>query len=88
MSASLAAAELRTLRSIRTYNDMGFAGLFTGRSIRVATMRRLAARGLVRSEAMIVSDGDGFAVQPERWRTGWVLTARGKRALLAAGDQA
>ncbi|HUR93091.1 MAG TPA: hypothetical protein VMY76_00815 [Gemmatimonadales bacterium] len=81
----ISAIELRALRAIRGYNAMGFTGVFTGRSIRVATMRRLGARGFVRQESMVVSDGDGFTKQPERWRTGWILTPRGKRALLMSG---
>lgn len=50
----------------------------TGRSITARTMRKLAARGLVKDAgATVVVDGDGFTKMPERYRTGWELTDPG-----------
>lgn len=60
--------QLRALDAIRRANDQGFTGIGTGRIIRRAVMLKLKAEGLVRAEQMVVCDGDGFALDPERWR--------------------
>lgn len=50
------------------------------------TAGRLVAKKLARSVGQVlVVDGDGFAVQPERWRHGWTITEKGKRWLARAG---
>jgi hypothetical protein len=44
----------------------------------------LVARGLVKDAGFAVAcDGDGFALQPERYRQGWTITEAGKKALEA-----
>jgi hypothetical protein len=77
--------EREALDVLRRAEASGFSGAFSGRHMRRALMVRLRARGFVRPLRMAVCDGDGFALDPERWREGWCLTADGKRALLAGG---
>jgi hypothetical protein len=78
--------ERRALQQIRDANRQGFAGAFTGRAIRRFTMKRLQERGLVHPERLVVCDGDGFALDQERFREGWLLTSEGERAFLAEGS--
>lgn len=58
-----------------------FTGVMPGRQHPARDFRRVEAKGHVRQEALVLCDGDGFTVQPERWRTGYVITKAGKRAL-------
>lgn len=58
----------------------GWAAL-TGRGIRRNSMVRLSALGLVRDAGLVavaVVDGDGFTLEPERFRQAWELTDAGK----------
>lgn len=46
------------------------------------TVRKLEAKGLAKYKGLgVVVDGDGWALQPERWRDCWAITAKGKRWL-------
>jgi hypothetical protein len=60
------------------------AALLTGRSIRAAVARQCVSRGwLVDSGPVLVLDGDGCALDPERYRHGYMLTDAGRAALAA-----
>lgn len=62
-----------------------FGALVTGRVTPVSVVRSLLHRGLVKDAGMIsVCDGDGFLLQPERYRQGWAITEMGKAALREA----
>jgi hypothetical protein len=55
-----------------------FAG--TNRACPRRWMQKLALMGLVESAGMSrLVDGDGFAVQPERWSESWKLTDAGRK---------
>jgi hypothetical protein len=71
-------AEQDALDHLEHMARFGWVAL-TGRTIRRATMVRLAARHLVRDAGMtVVVDGDGYALEPERLRQGWELTEAGR----------
>lgn len=68
---------LQILQNIHRREGHGMATI-TNRQIPLRTMKRLESLGLVKDSGLVlVCDGDGFAVQPERWRTGWTLTRAG-----------
>lgn len=58
----------------------GFGWKFcTGRSIRLRDVRRLVARRMMRDAGLASAvDGDGWTIQPERWRQSWELTDAGR----------
>lgn len=56
----------------------GFTGLLTGRTLRKRSAARLVEEGLLAEKPLVVCDGDGFTKEPERWRTGYVLTSQGR----------
>jgi hypothetical protein len=59
-----------------------FGALVSGRSHHRRTLVALATKGLVRLTSQVaVCDGDGFLLQPERYRDGWTLTEKGKALL-------
>jgi 23S rRNA C2498 (ribose-2'-O)-methylase RlmM len=59
-----------------------FGALVTGRMTPVAVVRALMKKDLVADAGMVaVCDGDGFLVQPERYRQGWKITGEGKAVL-------
>lgn len=51
----------------------------TSRAFRRATGEQLRMLGMLSAVEYVVSDGDGYALQPERWRSGYELTEEGKR---------
>lgn len=53
------------------------ASICTGRSLRRDTCLELERRGYLSEVDCVVVDGDGFLVEPERWRKGFRLTWRG-----------
>jgi hypothetical protein len=55
-------------------HDMAFV---PGRTNRREIGRRLAARGLLRDVECVKCDGDGWALEPERWASGYELTDLG-----------
>lgn len=65
-------------RALHWHNKMGWV-MGTGRMYRRATGERLKRRGMLVDVEYRVCDGDGFALQPERWRSGYELTEEGKR---------
>ena len=50
----------------------------TNRALPLRLMRRMERLGLVqRAGRVVVCDGDGWAIQPERERDGWTVTRAG-----------
>lgn len=65
-----------------------FGALVSGRSHHRNTLVALATKGLVRLvNQVLVCDGDGFSIQPERYRDGWTLTEAGKLLLQRAKEE-
>lgn len=59
-----------------------FGALVTGHVTRKSDVLRLYAIGYVADAGMVaICDGDGFVLQPERYRQGWKVTDAGKKAL-------
>ena len=59
-----------------------FGSVCTGRGCPRRDMIRTRDAGLVESIGQVVMcDDDGFTIEPERYREGWVLTESGKTAL-------
>jgi hypothetical protein len=54
------------------------AACSTGRNLRLATMRALESRGLVTKDWCTMVDGDGYTIEPERYRRCFRLTAAGR----------
>lgn len=64
-----------------------FGAILTGRGIRLRVVRALMRKGYVESAGSVaVCDGDGFMVQPERWREGFRLTESGIQAAAQSGS--
>lgn len=57
--------------------EVHFAGMGTGRTFRKATAEALVVRGLLEKFDAVVCDGDGFTLEPERWRAAYKLTDAG-----------
>lgn len=75
---SLTKRERALLKSV-AWGTEHFGGLTTRST---TTIAQLAGKRLVRSLGLVaVCDGDGFTLQPERWREGWTLTPKGRRWL-------
>lgn len=74
----------RVLRTARRYAEHGM-DVRTGRSLRLETMRECIDAGWMREadELGVASDGDGYALQPERWVRVYELTDAGREALRA-----
>lgn len=61
-----------------------FGSLATGGNVRKRDMIALEKKGLVEDVGPVaMCDGDGFTIQPERYRQGWKITEAGKKALEA-----
>lgn len=59
-----------------------FGGIVTNRQLPLSVMRKCIQAGLCRCIGMVyVCDDDGFFVQPERMRRGYVLTEKGREVL-------
>jgi hypothetical protein len=59
-----------------------FGAVCTGRGLPRRDMILARDAGLVESIGQVaMCDGDGFTIEPERYREGWVLTESGKMAL-------
>ena len=57
-----------------------FDGVASGRIYKKRVFESLEKKGLVKSIFGYMSDGDGFTIQPERWRPMWTLTPAGVKA--------
>jgi hypothetical protein len=56
-----------------------FGGLCAGGDATTRRLTGLEALGLVENQGQVfLCDGDGWILQPERYRTGWGLTAAGR----------
>lgn len=71
-------AKKELLLKVLHLEKCGFTGLFTGRVHRKRDAARLVEEGLLYEKSLVVCDGDGFTKEPERWRTGYVLTTHGR----------
>jgi hypothetical protein len=59
-----------------------FGGLVASDATPTRVLRALERRGLVASQGdVLVCDGDGCALDPERYREGWELTPAGRAEL-------
>jgi hypothetical protein len=77
--------QLAALREV-AWGTEHFGALVTGGPTRKRDVMALAKLGLVADAGMcVMCDGDGFKIQPERYRRGWKITAKGKLVLEAAG---
>ena len=68
----------------------GFCGMTSGRLYRKREAEALVKSGHLSKLSMVMCDGDGFALEPERERMGYVLTEKGRAvavALEAADDR-
>lgn len=71
----------QALRSV-AWGTKHFGSLMTGRETSRRTVLALVKRGLCESVGMVaMCDGDGFLVQPERYREGFAITKAGKKLL-------
>jgi len=62
------------------WGTLHFGSLHTNRVVRRRTVLSLVRRGLAESVGQtMVCDADGFHVEPERYREGFRLTARGQK---------
>lgn len=59
-----------------------FGSVCSSQHLRRSTIMRAVQRGWMEAIGMVaICDADGFLLQPERYREGFVLTAEGKRVL-------
>lgn len=77
------ASELAFMRYVEAQQARGFDVAFSGRRYRKRTGEALVGRGLLSTANAVVSDGDGFTGDAERWRVGYELTPGGREALAA-----
>jgi len=56
----------------------GFAGQTSSRRYPKRVAQALVGDGLAKNELLQMCDGDGFALDPERYRWGYVLTDTGR----------
>jgi hypothetical protein len=64
-----------------------FGGIVTNRQLPLAAMRKCVDAGLCKCIGLVsLCDGDCFTIYPERFRLGYVLTAKGKRRLRLERD--
>lgn len=88
IAAKLPLRDRRTLHALRWGGDH-FGGLLSSRADPLHVIRRLVSKGLAQSVgSVVVCDGDGHAVVPERYRDGWGLTDLGAQVEKAARDRA
>lgn len=71
----------RALRAVSMGTEH-FGSHGTSRVTRKRDVLALAAMGLVEDVGFVAEcDGDGFVLQPERYRRGWRITAAGQKVL-------
>lgn len=58
--------------------EMGFSGMCTNRMFLNETGERLVGKHICIRKPLVLSDGDGFTIEPERTRNGYVLTDFGR----------
>lgn len=84
----LGSAQRRALETV-AWGTEHFGALVTGQSTRRAVVLRLFDMGLVADGGMVaVCDGDGYLLQPERYRQGWKITEAGTKALEETNEAA
>lgn len=80
-------SEIEFLQEVLHLEVCGFAGMSTGRRFRKRTAEDLVADGYLEPKMMVVSDGDGFTIEPERWRKGYMLTDKARAYLEAQSGE-
>lgn len=63
--------------ALHLHDVLDGAGILTNRVVRRRTMQALVAKRFAVEDALAVVDGDGFRLEPERWRQGYRLTDAG-----------
>lgn len=64
------------------WGEEHFGSVVAGGPLKKRDIERAVKKGLVESTGPVaVCDADGFTLQPERYRTGYVLTEEGRKAL-------
>jgi hypothetical protein len=79
-------SEIEFLKMTLHYNGNAM-GLITGRRYRLRTAEALYERGLLDREWGAQCDGDGFLLQPERYRWSYSITPEGMDALNALEER-
>ena len=74
-------SEQDILECIQDQNRRGNCCLLTSRQLPKSAALRLVASGHVVERECVVMGDDGFALEPERWRTGYELTELGRKWL-------
>lgn len=69
------------LLHVADMNRKGFDVAFSGRLHRRTIAEQLVTEGLLCKTQAVVCDGDGWTVEPERWREGYELTPAGRAAV-------
>ena len=73
--------EIDVLETI-AWGMKNFGSVCTNRQLPLRDMRRAMANGLAECVGLVsMCDDDCFAIQPERYRLGYTLTKKGKRAI-------
>ena len=62
--------------------------LFSSRAHHKNTLEKAEKMALATSEECLVCDGDGWGLEPERFRRGWTLTEKGRAWLQLARSHA
>jgi len=73
--------EFDVLEAVAHMESCGFTGMFTGRRYRRRDAERCVKAGWLEPKMLVACDGDGFHLEPERERGGYVLTEAGRQAL-------
>lgn len=64
------------------WGERHFGSVTTSRFLPLRDVRRCVERGLLKSVGLVtLCDDDGFTLDPERFREGYVLTEAGRAAL-------
>lgn len=70
------------------WGEQNFGSLLTSRVHPRRDMMKLIARGWATSLGdVVVCDGDGFSLQPERYREGFVMSPQGRLVLARARER-
>ena len=68
---SITPAQQRFLNLVDALGELGFDGAHTGGIHRKRDAEALVEAGILRRLMLVVCDGDGHAIQPERERVGY-----------------
>ncbi len=88
-AVALSTAERKAIeKALHNERHFEWAGLITSRAVPKRRMLRMVEKGLFREadSLVVVCDGDGCALVPERYRIGYELTDEGRSALRVGED--